>query len=228
MPVVIKGCGRTDAQVHAAQYFFHVDLEEKYDFDLLNRLNRNLPPDIALFDMIPVHASAHARFDAVQRTYDYFLHRNKDPFLTGNSAYYPDLDLDLEKIRAAVALLTQYEDYYAFCKSPNKYEHTICRLTRSNMWVNKGGDRLRFQFSANRFLTGMIRIIVGRLLEVGVGDMRLAEFEGHLRDKQTPTNIAGAYPQGLYLSKIVYPYLDMPLRTEFPMVFQFETPGYWL
>lgn len=108
-----------------------------------------------------------------------------------------DLNLDLNKMKAAVALLPKYEDYYAFCKSPASFEHTICRVKSAHLWVDKTGERLRFQITANRFLTGMIRIIVGRLLEVGAGKMSLEQFEYHLRERQTPAIITPAFPQGL-------------------------------
>lgn len=218
-PVKINGCGRTDAQVHASQYFFHADLEDAYDFDLLFRLNRALPPDIAIFDIIPVHDKAHARFDAVQRTYDYFIHTRKDPFLNGRSALYGDWPLDFASMKAAIDLLPKYDDYYAFCKSPASFEHTICRVSAAQLLLDSNGERLHFQISANRFLTGMIRIIVGRLLEIGTGRMSVAVFEQHLSSKQTPRIITAAYPQGLYLSKIVYPYLALEPRAELGMVF---------
>ena len=228
IPVGINGCGRTDAQVHASQFVFHADLPEPMHPELLFRLNRTLPPDIAIFDIIPVNDKAHARFDAVQRTYDYFIHTKKDPFLNGLSALYADRQLDLSSMKAAVLLLTKYDDYYAFCKSPASFVHTICRVTAAHLWVDKSGERLRFQVTSNRFLTGMIRIIVGRLLEIGAGRMRVEDFEHHLRNKETPRIITGAHPQGLYLSKIVYPYLDLPQRTEFAAIFQYEQQDYWL
>ena len=202
--ITVNGCGRTDAGVHASQFFFHADLPESKGFDLLLRLNQNLPPDIAIFDILPVHEGAHARFDAVERTYDYFIHTYKDPFLHMGSAYYGERPLDLVSMKAAVAVLPRYDDYYAFCKSPASFEHTICRVSAARLWVDKSGERLRFQITANRFLTGMIRIIVGRLLEVGTGRMDVETFERHLRDRQTPTILTPAYPQGLYLSKVRY------------------------
>jgi tRNA pseudouridine38-40 synthase len=198
-PVFINGCGRTDAQVHASQYVFHANLAAEFDFDLLLRLNRALPPDIAIFDILPVHEQAHARFDAVQRTYDYFIHTRKDPFLHGSSAFYYGSGLDISGMRAAVALLPKYNDYYAFCKSPNSFEHT----------------------------TGMIRIIVGRLLQIGTGKMTVDAFEHYLISKEITQRINRAYSQGLYLSKIVYPYLDLPQRTDFAAVFQQDQQDYW-
>lgn len=227
VPTTIFGCGRTDTGVHASQYFFQVNMPETDPAELQFKLNYALPPDIVVFEIIPVHDRASARYDAVLRRYDYFMHLRKDPFLATGSAMYAGLDLDIEAMKAAVTVLPQYEDYYAFCKSPAKYEHTICRVSAAHLWVDQTGERLRFQISANRFLTGMIRILVGRLLEIGTGRMSLAAFEGHLRDKKTPRIITGAHAQGLYLSKVVYPYLDLPMATIFSDVFGEGREGYW-
>ncbi len=216
----VNGCGRTDAHVHASQYIFHADIEEGQAVDLLFRLNHALPPDIAVFEIIPVHDNAHARFDAVSRTYDYFIHTNKDPFLNGASALYAEKKLDLDSMRAAVALLTRYDDYYAFCKSPDSNKHTVCRVSAATLWADAPVERLHFQITSNRFLRGMIRILVGRILEIGKGRMSVETFEQHLRDKQTPKIITGAHPQGLYLSKVVYPYLELPQRAVFPTLLE--------
>ncbi|WPU91977.1 tRNA pseudouridine synthase A [Mucilaginibacter sabulilitoris] len=214
-PVAIVGCGRTDAYVHACQFFFHVDIEQEWDFDLFFRLNKILPDDIAIFDIIPMQGQPHARFDAIQRTYDYFIHSYKDPFLSDFSSLYPETNLNIDAMGKAVVLLPLYNDYRAFCKMPDRIDHTICTVTSAGLFVDKSGDRLRFHISANRFLSKMIRIIVGRLLDIGRGDMNVDEFEHYLANKQTPAIIIPAYPQGLYLSKVTYPYLDIPPRTTF-------------
>lgn len=226
-PTTILGCGRTDTGVHASQYFFQADMAETDLDELLRKLNFALPPDIVVFAIIPVHDRASARYDAVLRRYDYFIHLRKDPFLQNSSAMYAGLNLDITAMRTAVALLPGYDDYYALCKSPAKYEHTICRVSEAHLWMDRSGERLRFQISANRFLAGMIRIIVGRLLEIGVGRMRVQEFEAHLRDKQTPRIITGAHAQGLYLSKVIYPYLELPQATIFSDVFADDREEYW-
>jgi len=214
-PVTIVGCGRTDAHVHASQFFFHLDVEKEWKFDLLFRLNKILPPDIAIFDIILMEGLPHARFDAIQRTYDYFIHFYKDPFLSGFSSYYPDKNLDVEKMQAGVALLTQYNDYRAFCKSPDRNEHTICNINSANLFAHESSDKLRFQISSNRFLGKMVRIIMGRLLDIGRGKLSVDEFESYLINKDTQAVITPAYPQGLYLSKVTYPYLDIAPRTTF-------------
>ena len=222
MPVTIVGCGRTDAQVHATQFFFHLDVEKEWDFDLLFRLNKTLPHDIAVFDIIPMQGLPHARFDAIQRTYDYFLHTYKDPFLSYASSLYQSrtCGIDLGKMKEAVSILPNYNDYRAFCKSPDKYEHTICNITSASIFTDKTGDRIRFSISSNRFLSGMIRIITGKLLEIGTGALSVEEFEYHLKTRETPRDIIPANPWGLYLSKVTYPYLDLPPGSAFSPIYQ--------
>lgn len=218
--ITIFGCGRTDAQVHASQFFFHMDVDKEWRFDLLFRLNKLLPADIAVFNIIPMEGLPHARFDAIERTYDYFIHNYKDPFLSKFSSFYAYKNLDFPKMREAVALLPLYNDYRGFCKSPDRNDHTICNVTSAQLFINPAGDRLRFQISANRFLSKMVRIIVGRLLEIGEGKLSVEEFENYLINKITPPVIIPAYPQGLYLSKITYPYLDISPRTDFIRMLQ--------
>lgn len=209
------GCGRTDAQVHASQFFFHTDIKDPWDFDLLFRINKNLPSDIAVFEIIEVEDNQHARFDATARTYEYFIHTYKDPFLSGLSSLYLERNLDLEKMRKAVSLLTRYNDYRALCKTPADYKHTLCNIISASIFVDPREDKIRFQISANRFLGRMIRIIVGKLLEIGRNELSVEEFESYLITKETPRTIEPAYPQGLYLSKVTYPYLDISPRADF-------------
>lgn len=214
-PSFINGCGRTDAQVNASQYFFHADLEIECQETFLFRLNRTLPDDIAVFDIIPMEGSPHARFDATQRRYDYFIHTYKDPFLNVCSSQFLDLNLDFDKFKKATALLTQYNDYRPFCTSPDKNAHTICRVSEAKWLTKADGKQLRFQISSNRFLSKMIRIIVGQLIKVGTGEISVEAFENYLINKETPKILSLAPPRGLYLSKVIYPYLDLTPRTEF-------------
>ncbi len=217
-PMSIMGCGRTDAQVHASQFFFHVDIDREWDFDLLFRLNKTLPDDIAIFEIIPVKDNQHARFDASQRTYDYFIHTYKDPFLSELSSLYLERSLNLDNMTKAVALLPRYHDYRALCKTPAIYRTTICRVTSATLFADDKGDRLRFQISADRFLGRMIRIIMGKLIMIGRGELSVDEFESYLISKKTPDTFEPAYPQGLYLSKVTYPYLDITPRMDFSAI----------
>lgn len=224
--VAINGCGRTDAGVNASQYFFHADLRQ-WDFDLKFRLNRLLPNDIAIFDIIPMQGLPHARFDATRRTYNYFLHTQKDPFLDLISSFYQIENLDLDKMNRAAALLPQYNDYRAFCTTPDKNDHTICHVSKAQLFIDSTGKRIRFQVSSNRFLSKMIRIITGKLLKIGTGKLSVDEFESHLITLKTPKTLDPAYPQGLYLSKIVYPYLDLEPASGFMNLINQNENGYW-
>lgn len=225
IPVVINGCGRTDAQVNASQFFFHADINATCDETFFFRLNRILPDDIAVFDVIPMDGLPHARFDAIQRCYDYFIHTYKDPFLSSCSSQFLGLNMDFDKLGKATALLTKYNDYRPFCTSPDKNEHTICHVSEARWLKSKDGKQLRFHISSNRFLTKMIRIIVGQLVNVGTGQLSVDEFENYLEKKETPKILDLAPPRGLYLSKVIYRYLDLAPKTEF-MGLNFENGGW--
>ena len=209
IPISINGCGRTDAEVHAAQFFFHLDIEEYPKFDFLFRINKALPPSISVFDILPVGDKSHARFDAVQRKYDYFIHTQKDPFLKDSSSFYQIEDLDLGKIKAATALLPKYKDYRAFCVHADKNEHTICNVSEAIFYKNEKGNRFRFHIVSNRFLGKMIRILAGTILKVGQSEMTLDEFESLLISLEQPKILEIGHPTGLFLSKVTYPYLNL-------------------
>ncbi|MDB5012250.1 MAG: truA 1 [Daejeonella sp.] len=214
-PIFITGCGRTDAGVHASQYFFHTDIFSEWSFDLPERLNQNLPNDISVFDIFPVEETASARFDAVERTYDYFIHPHKDPFLCDISSLYTLKNLDYDKIKQALNLLPLYTDYRAFCKSPDRVESTRCEIKSANLYIEAMNGRLRFEFTANRFLSRMIRILIRRLLLIGLNKLSVQEFESYLVDNHKQQIIIPAYPEGLYLSDIKYPFLNIPTKSQF-------------
>jgi tRNA pseudouridine38-40 synthase len=214
-PITIVGCGRTDAQVHANQYFFHFNVKEIWDFDLLFRLNKTLPHDISVYNIISMDENCHARFDVKLRTYDYFIHTYKDPYLIHRSSYYPIENLQIENMKKACDLISKYDDFKSLCKNPELHKHTICNIKSAKLFTNSNQDIFRFQITADRFLRGMVRLIVGKLIEIGKGKITIAEFEKYLQNKVTTVLHTPAYPQGLYLSKIEYPYLNIPQRTEF-------------
>ncbi|MEQ8705919.1 MAG: tRNA pseudouridine(38-40) synthase TruA [Phaeodactylibacter sp.] len=208
--ISLVGCGRTDAQVHASQFFAHFDtpapLPERFRFIL----NKTLPDTISVFEVIQVADRAHARYDATARQYDYLIHTEKQAFLAQLSTLYEHAPLDVEQMREAAALLPEYQDFRAFCLKPDRHNTTLCTVEQVRLFVNASGTRLRFQITANRFLRGMIRIIVYRLLEVGSGKISIAEFERPLQEKKSAGPTRSALPQGLYLSQVQYPYFDVP------------------
>lgn len=225
-PTYIVGCGRTDAHVHAGQFFFHMDTNEGWDYDLLFRLNKLLPEDIAVFDILPMQGLPHARFDAIERSYNYFIHPYKDPFLNNVSAQYRFKHWNIDQMQQAANLLLRYNDYHAFCATPDKNEHTICNINAAQLYTDATGDQLRFCISANRFLSKMVRTIMGKLIETGTGKLSVDEFEQHLINPLLTQEIKPAYPQGLHLTKITYPYLDMPPKSLFTQMLLGEA-GSW-
>lgn len=207
--VSVYGCGRTDAGVHASQYIIQIDLEQVPKFDLKFRLNKNLPENIAVFEIIEVEDNQNCRYDAVSRTYDYFIHWNKNPLLIRYSSFYEDLKLDYDLMKKAAALILKTKDFKALCKQPESYDDTRCLISNCELFVNEEEGRLRFTITSNRFLRGMVRICVFFLMEVGKGEITLEEFEEILNQKRDFTEKLPAYPNGLYLSKVEYPFLQL-------------------
>lgn len=207
------GCGRTDAMVHASQYFFHIEVDKPFDYDPVFRLNKILPKDIAVFDCIEVPLKANARYDASRRTYDYFIHSFKDAHLNNLSSEYDVSNLDLEKMKEACQLFVQQEDFRALCRTPDKHNHTLCQVDTAKLYVDNDKKRLRFEVSANRFLKQMIRLMVGHLLMVGRGKTSIESLKKNMDSGEASSKDKAAFPQGLYLSKVEYPYLELPSKS---------------
>jgi tRNA pseudouridine38-40 synthase len=203
------GCGRTDAGVHASQYVVQINLEIAPLFDLKFRMNKILPDSIAVYEIIEVTEKAHCRHDAVARTYDYFMHWNKNPLLIRYSSFYEDLKLDFDLMKKATALILKTKDFKALCKQPDLHKNTNCTISNCELFVNEAQGRLRFTITGNRFLRGMVRICVFFLLEVGSGKLSLAAFEEILSLENALTEKLPAYPNGLFLSKVEYPFLKL-------------------
>lgn len=201
--VTILGSGRTDTGVHCEQQFFHVDVEQVIDeVSFLGKINSFLPNDIAIRSIRLVNKEAHARFSATERAYEYRITLKKNPFLEGQALYYfKDTDIDL--MNKAAAILVGVHDFEAFSKVKTDVNNFNCNLTRAE-WV-KEGDRLIFHISANRFLRGMVRAIVGTLLEVGNGKLSLQDFKLILESKDRKQAGMNVAPHGLFLTNVVYP-----------------------
>ena len=207
--VTAYGCGRTDAGVHASQYVIHINLDEAPVFDLKFRLNKNLPDEIAVFEIIEVNEERHCRYDAVARTYDYFIHWKKDPILIRYSSFYEDLILDFDLMRKSAALILGTKDFKPLCKQPDLYNNTLCQIRKCELFVNEEQGRLRFTITSNRFLRGMVRFCVFFLLKVGSGEMTLEEFGEILNQEKDLKQKQPALPNGLFLSRVEYPFLEL-------------------
>lgn len=174
--VSVTGAGRTDTGVHARHMAGHFDIEQlpMSEQDLAHKLNGLLPQDIAVERVEQVQSDKHARFSAVARTYYYYIHTRKDPFLRAYSLeIHYQLDYDL--MNEAGRILMEYEDFGAFCKAGSDVKTTICHVTHAQ-WHQTSPTSWYFEITANRFLRNMVRAVVGTLIEVGRGKMTLAEF----------------------------------------------------
>jgi tRNA pseudouridine38-40 synthase len=201
--ISIVGSGRTDTGVHCVQQFFHADIEkEMVKEELLVRLNSFLPRDIAIRDILPVKPDAHARYDARERAYEYHITTRKNPLLVGR-AYYFFKKCDRELMNEAAALLLGEHDLTSFSKVKTDVNHFRCTIKKAQ-WVMKG-DILIFTISANRFLRGMVRAVVGTLLEVGSGKISVKEFQAIIKGKDRRKAGMNVPPEGLYLTSVKYP-----------------------
>lgn len=176
--IEITGAGRTDAGVHARQMVAHFDYEAPLDCGQLTyRLNRILPQDIAIRGIRPVDERLHARFSATSRTYHYYVHLAKSPFLRQTSLLMP-YQLDFEKMNEAAETLLQVKDFGAFCKAGADVKTTLCDVTMAR-WIrleDSDVERWCFVITANRFLRNMVRAVVGTLFDVGRGRLSVDDF----------------------------------------------------
>lgn len=210
-PTAIVGAGRTDAGVNARMMIAHLDLPDDFKVDkddgkFLRGLNTLVGRDIAIYSLRPVAADAHARFDATARSYRYFAHRGKNPFVGRQSWQAPD-SLDFDRMNAAAALLPGRRDFTSFSKLHTDVKTNICNL-RAAKWIADGEGRWYFEITADRFLRNVVRAIVGTLVEVGRG--RLAPEEMNDIIERRDRSAAGTSMPGeaLFLWDIQYPYIS--------------------
>lgn len=201
--IAITGSGRTDTGVHCVQQFFHADIDNEFDAErLIVQLNSFLPADIAIHSVRKVKDDASARYDARERTYEYHITRKKDPIRLGIS-YYFFRELDVPTMNKAAALLVGEHDFQCFSKVKTDVNHFLCDVTRAS-W-NQKGDLLVFTITANRFLRGMVRAVVGTLLDVGTGKISLKQLKEILKSKDRKNAGMNVPPEGLFLMSVRYP-----------------------
>ncbi len=206
IPISIMGSGRTDTGVHCKKQFAHFDIEETIDVEDLNyRMNSFLPPQIAILKILPVTETAHARFDALLRTYHYHVITEKNPFLI-NHAHFARKPLDFEKMNEAALFLLKYTDFESFSKVKTDVNNFNCTISKA-IWTKEegsGAEYWRFTISANRFLRGMVRAVVGSLFLVGEGKIHIEDFEKIILEKNRSSAGSSVPPNGLFLVDVEY------------------------
>ena len=200
--VAITGSGRTDTGVHAAHQIAHFDTSLGIDDNLVYRMNSMLSPALTAQAIFTVADDFHARFDATSRIYEYRITRHKDPFLR-DFAYWYEADLDVEAMNEAAKLLLSHTDFQCFSKVKTEVTTFDCTIVRAS-WVPQT-DCLIFTIEGNRFLRGMVRSIVGTLLEIGMGKWTSADFKRILESKSRQEAGRAVPAHGLHLVKVTYP-----------------------
>lgn len=212
-PITLTGCGRTDAGVHAHCFFAHFDAENPLPERFLQGVNSLLPPDVAVYSHLAMPPEAHARYDAVQRSYIYTITAHKDPFRTQTAWFYPHVHrLNLKKMTDMAEMLPRYTDFSAFCKSDSGLERFEC-LLREARW-EQDDHLFRFHISANRFLRGMVRLIVGAAIQTGLGRLSVGDIQNALEQHKPPPRPLSAPPEGLSLTDVRYPYPVEPAQLD--------------
>lgn len=202
--VRVNGCGRTDTGVHALEYFADVMVPDSVldDPGFVFRFNGFLPKDIVVKQMIPVGPESSARYDAISRTYEYRILRERDPFEM-NRAWYLYGGLSMNEMEMAAPSFIGEHDFSAFCKAGSDEKHRICVVTEAT-W-HTSGDIWTFRITANRFVRNMVRAIVGTLVEVGQGKRKAESMKALLLKGDREEAGSSAPAHGLYLSRVEYP-----------------------
>lgn len=200
--IPLTGSSRTDTGVHALQNYFHFDFEGVIEDVIIYNLNALLPPDIAIRRIFEVKAEAHCRFDALGREYKYYIYNRKNPFLDGRAYFFP-YPLEKALLDEAAALVSRYTDFSAFAKRRTQVKTFICTI-RQSRWLMEG-DCLVYEVAANRFLRGMVRGLVGTMLQVGRGKLSLPDFRHIIEGKDNRLADFSVPGHGLFLVRVNYP-----------------------
>lgn len=202
-PTPVTGAGRTDTGVHASRYFAHFETDEIINREpLIYKLNSILPEDIAVYDVFRVPDDAHARFDALTRSYNYNVIQRKDPFRVDRFHYVKN-KLDVDRMNRAAALLKNYTDFKSFSKSKTDVKTYNCKITEA--YWEREGELLTFHITANRFLRNMVRAIVGTLLDIGLHKLELEDLHKIIESRDRQKAGTSVPAKALFLTGITYP-----------------------
>nr|MBC7613978.1 tRNA pseudouridine(38-40) synthase TruA [Pseudopedobacter sp.] len=202
------GCGRTDTGVHATQFYLHFDSKDKFGSadKTIRGLNSILPSDIAVKNIYEVGPNAHARFDAILRSYEYHIHFKKNPFKTDKSWLLRD-KLNEAAMNEAAKIIMEYDDFGAFCKANADNFTNQCKVTKSKWEIKEDG--IIYHISANRFLRNMVRAIVGTLIDIGKGKIGPETMHQIIKSQNRSAAGASVPACGLYLTEVQYPYINI-------------------
>jgi tRNA pseudouridine38-40 synthase len=199
--VKLTGSSRTDAGVHALQNCFHFDLEGEVDDMWIYNINSLLPDDIAVVAIRKVRSGAHCRFDALSRQYSYMVYGKKDPFIRDRAYYFPYV-VDMGAMRCAAGVLKEYSEFGSFAKRNSQVKTFSCRIMDSE-WHEADGYKV-YRVKANRFLRGMVKGMVGTMLQVGRKKISVDEFREIIESGDSSRVDFSVPSHGLCLEKVEY------------------------
>jgi len=201
----VVGCGRTDTGVHAAFYMLHFDVETKIIGDFVYKINAILPKDIVISNLFEVSTSSHARFHAISRSYQYRITTEKSPFNMDEHFYYNwEPFLELDRFKPINELLINSKEFKTFCKTHSGNKHFKCDIFKIE-WIETSKCKYAFNITANRFLRGMIRLIVGMYLNFHRGKLTFEDIEDAIENQSSLSPNWSVPASGLFLSKVIYP-----------------------
>jgi tRNA pseudouridine38-40 synthase len=201
MPIATFGASRTDEGVHALSNFYHFDVEEEFNFDLLYKCNSVLNESIAVKKIYKAGTGFNARFDAIGRQYRYRIYAKKNPFLANRALYYP-FRLNRELLDHTAAIIKEYEHFESFSKRNAQSKTFICNIKQS--YWEQNGEELHYVVEANRFLRGMVRGLVGTQLHIAREKGSIEDFRKIIESKDCTNAYFDVAGHGLYLEKIIY------------------------
>jgi tRNA pseudouridine38-40 synthase len=202
--IEVMGAGRTDAGVHAEQLFAHFDFEENFIIEeVLYKVNAIMPNEIVVYNILKVKDDAHARFDAISRSYEYRIFLGRNPFQNETTWQLINKKLNILKMNAAAEILLTYTDFECFSRTNSDVNTFNCKITNAKWILNE--DSLIFYITADRFLRNMVRAVVGTLLEVGTEKIDLSAFKKIIESKNRSNAGPSAPAQGLFLTEVTYP-----------------------
>lgn len=205
-PIKITGAGRTDTGVNARMMIAHFDVEQPLPSPdgLVKALNSLVGKDITIYSIDQVHDDAHARFDATSRTYHYYIHTEKSPFLYPLSWQAP-VNLNFERMNKAAEILLKIDDFTSFAKLHTDVKTNICNVTYAK-WEQINENQWMFVITADRFLRNMVRAVVGTLVDVGRGKITLQQFIDIISAKDRCAAGTSMPAHALFLWDVTYPY----------------------
>ena len=209
--VTIVGCGRTDAGVHALHFYAQLNTHQNLTKVFVDKINRILPKEISLQNIYMVNQDAHVRFSAISRTYVYKISMDKLPQKLNFATYYPIPSSSIDLMTEAVHLIQDCSDFYHLCRTPLRHNNTICHISKTSLQYFPEEREIHITFTANRFLKSMIRMIMGYIIAVGFKQLSLKSFSDVIKGDFQYKYHKLAYPQGLSLVNVRYPFELIPV-----------------